>query len=56
MELPADDWQRIGLLASTLRTDDLDHFDKPFVRHADLALPVRDTDSAILVYGYSWLL
>jgi len=26
------------------------------VRHADLALPVRDTDSAILIYGYSWLL
>ena len=23
---------------------------------ADLALPVRDTDSAILTYGYSWLL
>ncbi len=23
---------------------------------ADLALPARDTDSAILTYGYSWLL
>jgi len=43
-------------LRPTICAYDLDHFDKPFVRHADLALPVRDTDSAILVYGYSWLL
>jgi hypothetical protein len=43
-------------LRPTICAYDLDHFDKPFVRHADLALPVRDTDSAILIYGYSWLL
>jgi hypothetical protein len=43
-------------LRPTICGYDLDHFDKPFVRHADIALPVRDTDSAILIYGYSWLL
>ncbi len=43
-------------LRPTICGYDLDHLDKPFVRHADLALPVRDTDSAILIYGYSWLL
>lgn len=35
---------------------DLSQFDKRYVRHADLALPLRDTDGAVLVYGYSWLL
>jgi hypothetical protein len=43
-------------LRPTICGYDLDHFDQPFVRHADLALPVRDTDSSILTYGYSWLL
>jgi len=43
-------------LRPTICGYDLKHFDKPFVHHADLALPVRDTDSAILTYGYSWLL
>ena len=42
-------------LRPTICGYDLEHFDKPFVRHADLALPVRDCES-ILTYGYSWLL
>lgn len=43
-------------LRPTICGYDLEHFDKPFVRHADLTLPVRDSDAAILTYGYSWLL
>ncbi len=43
-------------LRPTICGYDLNHFDKPFVRHADLSLPVRDSDAAILTYGYSWLL
>ena len=43
-------------LRPTLCGYDLEQFDRPFVRHADLALPVRGPDSAILTYGYSWLL
>ena len=43
-------------LRPTICGYDLEHFDKPFVRHADLALPVREAGAAILTYGYSWLL
>lgn len=43
-------------LRPTICGYDLEHFDKPFVQHADLALPVRESGAAILTYGYSWLL
>lgn len=43
-------------LRPTICGYDLDQFEKPFVRHADLALPVRAADGGILIYGYSWLL
>jgi len=42
-------------LRPTICGYDLDHFTPPDARHVDLALPVRDSDGAILIYGYSWL-
>ena len=43
-------------LRPTICGYDLNQFAPPDVRHADLALPVRDSGGAVLIFGYSWLL
>lgn len=43
-------------LRPTICGYDLKQFPAPDARHADLALPVRDSGGAILIFGYSWLL
>ena len=43
-------------LRPTICGYDLNQFEKPYVHHADLALPVRDGNGKVLIYGYSWLL